>query len=447
MSRIRQILALLLVCGSLAVSRSFEREKLRGVYSWKILEFDFPSERARDAAIRQERFIPGAPVPIDVDVYYNGKQKGSVFVTIPRFQKGVPVTLGYVTDKTRDGNPVIAPYPDWDWHGLRNCDGITSVYRIQVDSCGRLWVLDTGKLEERQLCRPQLLAFSLSTNRLLKRYKFPDRLFKADSLFVTPVVDVRSHEDKCRETFVYVADVTGFSLLVYDAQRDESWKIKNKLFYPYPPHGTFHIKNETFDLMDGILGLALGPVRADGDRVLHFHSLASATEARVLTSVIRNRTLFEDDPEAVPRAFEAFEEERSSQSAAQAMDRNGVLFFGLMSDLAIGCWNSRDCSYRADNIEKVVVDSDTLQFPSGLKIITEGSGRQELWVLTSSFQRYMSGSLSANETNFRIQAGYTDELVRGTRCDAVVGSIGGVGGVGGVGGIHASAPGPLVFPK
>ena len=30
----------------------------------------------------------------------------------------------------------------------------------------------------------------------------------------------------------------------------------------------------------------------------------------------------------------------------------------------------------------------------------------------------MSGTLHTNETNFRVQAGFVDELVRGTKCDA-----------------------------
>lgn len=63
--------------------------------------------------------------------------------------------------------------------------------------------------------------------------------------------------------------------------------------------------------------------------------------------------------------------ERSSQSAAQAMDQNGVLFFGLLSDLAIGCWNSISYpEYGGTNTEVVVVNPDTLQFPSGLKVIS-----------------------------------------------------------------------------
>lgn len=54
-------------------------------------------------------------------------------MTIPRFQNGVPVTLGYVTnDVSADGDPLIAPYPNWEWNKLGDCNAITSVYRVQV---------------------------------------------------------------------------------------------------------------------------------------------------------------------------------------------------------------------------------------------------------------------------------------------------------------------------
>lgn len=56
-----------------------------------------------------------------------------VFISIPRIQKGVPVTLGYVTDNvSAEGNPIIAPYPNWEWNRLGSCEGITSVFRMQV---------------------------------------------------------------------------------------------------------------------------------------------------------------------------------------------------------------------------------------------------------------------------------------------------------------------------
>ncbi|EFN80990.1 Protein yellow [Harpegnathos saltator] len=396
-------------------------DKLRVIYSWKALEFAFPNAAARKLAIQEGRFIPGAPIPIDVDFYHKAKQGSVVFISIPRFQNGVPVTLGYVTNNvSADGNPIIAPYPNWELNRLGNCEGIISVYRMQVDSCDRLWVLDTGKLGERQICPPKLLSFSLRTNTVLKQYPFPKDQYKDDSLFVTLAVDVRcgGTTDKCHETFVYIADVTGFALLVYDHQNYRSWKINNNLFYPYPSYGTFHISGDTFDLMDGIIGLALGPMKQDGDRILYFHSLASRVESWVPTSVIRNYTLFRDNPDAEPRMFRPFAMERSSQSVAQAMDKDGVLYFGLLSDLAIGCWNSITYpEYGGTNTGIADVNPQTLQFPSGLKITNGKTGRQEIWILTSSFQKYMTGSMHPNETNFWIQAAYTSELIHDTKCD------------------------------
>nr|XP_033340386.1 protein yellow-like [Megalopta genalis] len=402
---------------AVAASGSPTIEQLKGIYSWKSLEFDFPSESDRIAAIQSGNYIPGAPVPIDVDVYSAG-QKSKVFITIPRFQNGVPVTLGYVTDDvSSNANPIIAPYPNWSYNTMGSCDSITSVYRVHIDEMSRLWVVDTGKFGNDWICPPKLHVFDLHTDKLITRYKFPKDQYKEDSLFVTVAVDVRNEPYNGNTTYAYIADVTGFALIVYDHERSRSWKINNNLFYPYPPYGTFYIKGDTFDLMDGIIGLALSPAD-DADRTLYFHSLASRVESKVPTSVIRNHSLFHGNVEASPRSFVPFANERSSQSAAQAMDRNGVLFYGLMSDLAIGCWNSKKYpEYGSHNNDILVTNEDTLQFPSGMKIITTHKGKQELWVLSASFQRYMSGSLNHTETNFRIQAGFVNELIRGTKCD------------------------------
>lgn len=56
-----------------------------------------------------------------------------------------------------------------------------------------------------------------------------------------------------------MADVTGFGLVVFDLHRLKSWRIENKLMFPDPDFGTFTIAGESFDLMDGILGMTLSP--------------------------------------------------------------------------------------------------------------------------------------------------------------------------------------------
>lgn len=57
----------------------------------------------------------------------------------------------------------------------------------------------------------------------------------------------------------YIADVTSFSVLVFDLQNDRSWRVQNKLFFPCPTYGTHTIQGDTFDLMDGVFGMALSP--------------------------------------------------------------------------------------------------------------------------------------------------------------------------------------------
>ncbi|XP_014204773.1 protein yellow-like [Copidosoma floridanum] len=402
-------------------------QRMRLTHSWKILEFAFDSEADREAAIKNGTYRPGAALPIDVDVYYGGT-KPKVFVTTPRLERGVPMTLGYVTDKlSENGQHLIAPYPDWGWNTLGdNCDSLTGVFRVQIDECDRLWVMDTGViLGEGRPCPPQLLSFSLKTNKLLSRYRIPDDQFDPLlSLHVTVVADVRmkpndySKDKSCKDTFVYIADNQAHALIVYDHAAVRSWKIINPLFDPNPDDSKFYIHDKTFELMDGIIGMALGPVQPDGDRTLYFHSLASRVESHVPTSIIRNYELFHKNSRAASDAFKAFPTKRTTQSVAEAMDRNGVLYFGLMSDLAIGCWNSKQFpEFGGRNIHNVVVNEETLEFASGVKVLTAPDGRQVLWVLTSSFHRYLTGSMNINETNFRINAGFTQELVRGTVCD------------------------------
>lgn len=52
----------------------------------------------------------------------------------------------------------------------------------------------------------------------------------------------------------------------------------------------------------------------------------------------------------------------------QGVDANGVLFFGLLSENALACWNTR-LPYTHQNIYTVAKDDKTMQFASGLKVI------------------------------------------------------------------------------
>lgn len=92
-------------------------------------------------AIRLENNIPmGA-----------NKWKDKLFVTVPRRRNGVPSSLNYIPLKSGERHNVpLIPYPDWETnvlYGEGGQDHIVSVYRVAVDACDRLWMVDTGVIE------------------------------------------------------------------------------------------------------------------------------------------------------------------------------------------------------------------------------------------------------------------------------------------------------------
>lgn len=126
--------------------------------------------------------------PFTDKLYWLGTvDKSRIFLTMPRFSEGVPVSLGYV--KSPMTSCLIQPYPDYSWHSSHgaNCDYITSVVRVATDRCHQLWVLDTGMIGSTRKCQPQLLLFNLLTDKLVKRYKIPTSQFTDMSLHITPV--------------------------------------------------------------------------------------------------------------------------------------------------------------------------------------------------------------------------------------------------------------------
>lgn len=93
------------------------------------------------------------------------------FVSLFRWKSGVASSLNYVKVTSEETSPILVPYPSWDANTieadvsqgqdrlggradapeaqvlkgqLRDNSSIISTFRIQVDECDRLWVMDTG---------------------------------------------------------------------------------------------------------------------------------------------------------------------------------------------------------------------------------------------------------------------------------------------------------------
>jgi hypothetical protein len=66
------------------------------------------------------------------------------------------------------------------------------------------------------------------------------------------------------------------------------------------------------------------------------------------------------------------------------MDKNGNLFFGLLEDDAIACWNIGK-EYTTTNIRTVAQNHETMQAIAGLKVIENRHGQEVLWILSCRF--------------------------------------------------------------
>lgn len=147
--------------------------------------------------------------------------------------------------------------------------------------------------------------------------------------------------------------------------------------------------------MDGIFGLSVSPkvslfspdlnllFNGPRTRVLYFHALASTQEHSVPLSVINNPVNVLN-PALQASAFSTIGT-RGIQTAAQAMDSNGNLFFVLMDPIALACWDS-SMPYSTKNIKIVYENRETLQFASGLKIVKNRKGAEEIWIMTNRYQ-------------------------------------------------------------
>lgn len=78
--------------------------------------------------------------------------KDKLFISVPRRRLGVPSTLNYVSIKSkRRHNVPLIPYPDYNTNAMYTSqtreNRFVSIYRVAVDSCDRLWFVDTGVIE------------------------------------------------------------------------------------------------------------------------------------------------------------------------------------------------------------------------------------------------------------------------------------------------------------
>ncbi|KAK2586174.1 hypothetical protein KPH14_001440 [Odynerus spinipes] len=380
------------------------------VYAWSTVDFDFDSIEERDRAIFDGDYIAENNLPLGLEVH----QK-RVFLTLPKWRNGTPVTLATVPRHSKTKSPKLKPYPSWDWNRAGNCEGLTSVFRVQVDECDRLWVLDSGVTELSgqtvQTCPPALFIFDLKTDTLITKYTLPKEEVKQDSLYSNIVVDVRDGD--CGGAMAYISDVWRFGIVVYDFYKNSSFRFEHHLFFPDPLASKYELHGIKFQWTDGIFGIALSPIDINGDRTLFFHPMSSFREFAVSTSIFRDKRTVDGNmdkfiPIGRPRAKDY------GHSSGSVIDRNGVMFFNMVTRDSVWCWDTRK-EYLPQNLGVIGTSNISLVFPNDIKVDHEP--KQSVWMISNKLPMYLYEDLDSSKVNFRVFKAFVKDAIKDTVCD------------------------------
>ncbi|KYQ52168.1 Protein yellow [Trachymyrmex zeteki] len=380
------------------------------VYAWSMVDFEFDSIDARDKAIFEGDYIAENNLPLGLGVW-----RDKVFITLPKWKTGIPVTLATVPRYSKTRSPKLKPYPNWRWNKPENCESLTSVFRVQVDECNRLWVLDSGKTElatrSEQVCPPTIYIFDLLTDTLIRKYILPNEHVKQDSLYINIAVDIRNND--CGSAVAYLADVWRYGIVVYDFFKDSSFRVEHHFFYPDPLASRYELHSIKFQWTDGIFGMTLSPVDVHNERTLFFHPISSFREFAVSTSVFRDKRTADSNtekfmPVGKPRAKDY------GHSSGSVIDKNGVMFFNMATRDSVWCWDTRK-EYIPQNLGVIGTSNESLVFPNDIKVDHESD--QSVWILSNRLPMYLYGTLNSASINYRVFKANIKEAIRDTVCD------------------------------
>ncbi|KAL7728009.1 hypothetical protein ACLKA6_018933 [Drosophila palustris] len=378
----------LLLCSQLPGQTQAQSPGLQVAKHWKLLSYNFPSlSRASDADFYnpQNVLITGIAVSSD-----------RIFVATPKLFSGVSSTVSWVPKGPMGDSPVLQAYPDWSFSNTArsnyNCSDLilTSVYRLRIDSCNRLWLLDAGvsrSLEDYEItCPPKILVVDLNTDRVVRRIDFPREVLRGETLFTNMVIDETTAKS-CDDVFVYITDTVEPGIIVYDSSKDVTWRLSHPAMYPDPDFAQSEIHNDKFVLMDGVVGLTFD----ERQGIVYFQPLATDRVFSVHKNVLRAGPLAQGQMLDVKLVGK-----KSSQGIGMAVSPfDSSLIFSPLSETAIAAWNP------TNNQQSVLAqDRDRLQFVAD--ITTTRSEPGVIYAIASKFHRFFLKNLNPNEFNNRI---------------------------------------------
>ena len=157
---------LVISCTVLTVKGRHPSEVFAVIYEWNQLDFLWPDDSSKARFLDSSQFIPENTTISGVKVWGD-----RLYVTLPRWRRGVPATLASIP-LPKPGNyhnpsPKLEPFPSWEMQLVGNCSALQNVQNIEIDPTnGYMWVIDSGRIDTQSQrsdnrCPPKIVVFDL----------------------------------------------------------------------------------------------------------------------------------------------------------------------------------------------------------------------------------------------------------------------------------------------
>lgn len=275
---------ILVILSSLAITYA-EMNTTEIVLEWNYINYTWPSEESYTSAINKGLYIKENNAIAGLKVW-----KNEIYLSIPRWKTGVPVTLAIAS--LYELSPLLEPFPNWEMQTLNNCSAFQFVLSMEIDPIGRMWVIDNGRRdlmtsEPKKNCPAKLVIIDLQDdNKVLLTYEFPDEVVSREHGLLNDLV--LDHSDG---GWVYITD-TNFQdpgIVVFSLQAKDSWKVRDDSMKSQEIAYEMTVEGVKVTYKCPINGIALSPIVDNEDRWVYYTAVASFDLHSIPTSMLKSR--------------------------------------------------------------------------------------------------------------------------------------------------------------
>jgi hypothetical protein len=256
---------------------------------WEASKVDYvwPSASAKQNAIDGGSYLVEKNVVTGVKYW-----QGVYYLTVPRWFGGVPSTLN-AYNPAADPNKqyLLQSWPSWGMNKVGDCHALQYVQSMEIDSLGRMWVIDVGSVNifvlnngRLNACPPKLVIIDIASSTILRTHIFSPEVASYTENFLNDIVVDQ------KRGFAYITDTQGAGnnggLIVYDYMRDTARRYTgpSTMIQPDPKGPSYAINGYDYSVKNPSDTIALS---ADAS-VLFYGALSGTIMYQLPTAILRD---------------------------------------------------------------------------------------------------------------------------------------------------------------